>query len=229
MKVLNSIDAYFGLMTSIIKLFILYLLTKWYGVSGYIFLFLFLRIYYIIINKIYNLANLSFVDQINILKEIFISNIRTKEAIILNNNYFEKLLKDMTEYNFSEPNKLFRKFIYKWNNIYWIKLNKLDKEKLIIRGDNLDDKINKKINIKKDPISQIFILNKGQEVNKVVYKYSYLIDEIYAEQFMKLILGSHFKNINEPSKIVVLIFEFIVFPIQIFLEIIIIIIFYIKN
>ena len=229
MKVLNSIDAYFGLMTSIIKLFILYLLTKWYGVSGYIFLFLFLRIYYIIINKIYNLANLSFVDQINILKEIFTSNIRTKEAIIFNNNYFEKLLKDMTEYVFPKPNKLFRKFIYKWNNIYWIKLNKLDIEKTIIRGDNLDDKINKKINIKKDPISQIFILNKGQEVNKVIYKYSYLIDEIYAEQFMKLILGSHFKNINEPSKIVDLIFEFIVFPIQIFLEIIIIIIFYIKN
>ena len=231
MKMLNSIEIYLGSMTSIIKLFIIYLLSKWYGISGYIFCFLFLRIYYIILNRLFKFDYISIFDQINILREIFSSKIKSKETIILEEEYdnFESLLNNIRENNIViKYNNFFRTFVYKWNNFYWRQLNKNEISKAIIKGDNLNDKINKKINIRKEPLFQILIIGNNKKGNKVIIKYTYLINELYVEQFIKIIKNIHFKNINEPNKILDLIFEFIFYPIHIFLEIIIIFIFNFK-
>ena len=228
MKMLNSIEIYLGSMTSIIKLFIIYLLSKWYGISGYIFCFLFLRIYYIILNRLFKFDYISIFDQINILREIFSSKIKSKETIILEEEYdnFKSLLNNIRENNtVIKYNNFFRTFVYKWNNFYWRQLNKNEISKAIIKGDNLNDKINKKINIRKEPLFQILIIGNNKKGNKVIIKYTYLINELYVEQFIKIIKNIHFKNINEPNKILDLIFEFIFYPIHIFLEIIIIFIF----
>ena len=231
MKMLNSIEIYLGSMTSIIKLFIIYLLSKWYGISGYIFCFLFLRIYYIILNRLFKFDYISIFDQINILREIFSSKIKSKETIILEEEYdnFKSLLNYIRENNtVIKYNNFFRTFVYKWNNFYWRQLNKNEISKAIIKGDNLNDKINKKINIRKEPLFQILIIGNNKKGNKVIIKYTYLINELYVEQFIKIIKNIHFKNINEPNKILDLIFEFIFYPIHIFLEIIIIFIFNFK-
>lgn len=224
METLNSKEKFFCLMVSIIKLSIIYLLSKWYGLSGYIFLFLFQRIYYIIIYQIYNLEYISISDQINLLKEIFSSKIRTKLAILYEDEYefFESLLKNIKDYNITNYDNFFKTFTYKWNNYYWRKLNKTEIQKAIIKGDNLDDKIYKKIKIKSEPLFQILILSKGK-ITIVILKYTYLINDLYAEQFIKAIRRTHIKTINEPSKILNLIVEFLLFPIQIFFDIIIII------
>ena len=71
MELSKILQVYFGAITSIIKLFILYILTKSFGISGYLFLFLYIKIYQIIINKIFNLSPISFSDQIDILRETF--------------------------------------------------------------------------------------------------------------------------------------------------------------
>ena len=231
MKMLNSIEIYLGSMTSIIKLFIIYLLSKWYGISGYIFCFLFLRIYYIILNRLFKFDYISIFDQINILREIFSSKIKSKETIILEEEYdnFKSLLNNIRENNtVIKYNNFFRTFVYKWNNFYWRQLNKNEISKAIIKGDNLNDKINKKINIRKEPLFQILIIGNNKKGNKVIIKYTYLINELYVEQFIKIIKNIHFKNINEPNKILDLIFEFIFYPIHIILEIIIIFIFNFK-
>ena len=235
MELPKYLQVYFGAITSIIKLFILYIQTKSYGISGYLFLFLYIKIYQIIINKIFNLSPISFSDQINILREIFSSYIKIKEAIIDDNDYqiFENLIEQITmNYNniIKADKYFFRILTYKLNNYYFRKLNKIEIEKCVIKSDNeLGDKIKKKINIKIEPLFQIFISNDKQNKNRIIFKYTHLIPELYAETFIKIVKGEHIYNINEPNKIVILIFEFFLFPIQIILEIIIIILFYTHN
>ena len=124
----------------------------------------------------------------------------------------------------------FRILTYKLNNYYFRKLNKIEIEKCVIKSDNeLGDKIKKKINIKIEPLFQIFISNDKQNKNRIIFKYTHLIPELYAETFIKIVKDEHIYNINEPNKILNLIFDFFLFPIQIILEIIIIILFYTHN
>ena len=236
MELSKILQVYFGAITSIIKLFILYILTKSFGISGYLFLFLYIKIYQIIINKILNLSPISFSDQINILREIFSSYIKIKEAIIDDNDYqnFENLIeqiKNKINIIINDDDKyFFRILTYKLNNYYFRKLNKIEIEKCVIKTDNeFGNKLMKKINIKKEPLFQIFISNDKKNKNRIILKYTHLIPELYSEKFIKIVKGEHIYNINEPNKIVILIFEFFLFPIQIILEIIIIILFYIKN
>ena len=229
----NLIGLYFSISKSIIKLFILYISFKWYGISGYILLFLFEKLYNLLINKIYDLSNISFIDKINILKEIFTSDIKTKEVIITDDllkkfgNVLEQM-KSNVKIN-DEGECYFRILTYKLNDYYWRKLNKIEIEKSIIKSNNLGDKLFKKINIKKEPPFEIIIIKEGINKNRVIFKYTHLIPDIYAQQFIKIIKDEHFLNINEPSIILDSIFELILFPIHIILELIIIIIFYIMN
>ena len=235
MELTKSFQVYLDSITSIIKLIILYILTKSYGIAGYLFLFLYIKIYQIIIYKIYNLFPISFSDQVNILREIFSSHIIIKEAIIDDNNYqnFENIIEQikMNYNNIIKADKyFFRILTYKLNNYYFRKLNKIEIEKCVIKSDNeLGDKIKKKINIKIEPLFQIFISNDKQNKNRIIFKYTHLIPELYAETFIKIVKDEHIYNINEPNKILNLIFDFFLFPIQIILEIIIIILFYTHN
>ena len=169
MELSKILQVYFGAITSIIKLFILYILTKSFGISGYLFLFLCIKIYQIIINKIFNLSPISFSDQINILGEIFSSYIKIKEAIIDDNDYqnFENLIEQIkNKINIiindddDDGKYFFRILTYKLNNYYFRKLNKIEIEKCVIKTDNeFGNKLMKKINIKKEPLFQIFISN----------------------------------------------------------------------
>jgi len=234
MKLDESLQVYFGSITSIIKLIILYILTKIYGIFGYTFLFLCIKIYQIIINKIYNLFPISFSNQINILRHIFSSYIKIKEAIINDNLYqdFENIIEQIkTKIDIiNDKNNFLRILTYKLNNYYFRNLNKFEIEKCIIKSeDDLRDKLMKKINIKNEPLFQIFISNNKKNKNRIILKYTHLTPEIFCETFIKAVKGEHIYNINHPSKILVLIFEFILFPIQIILEIIIIILFYIHD
>ena len=185
-----------------------------------------------IINKIYNLFQISFSDQINILRHIFSSYIKIKEAIINDNLYqdFENIIEHIKTKNDIINDKNLRILTYKLNNYYFRNLNKFEIEKCFIKSDDdLRDKLMKKINIKNEPLFQIFISNDRKNKNRIILKYTYLIPEIFCETFIKAVKGEHIYNINHPSKILVLIFEFILFPIQIILEIIIIILFYIHD
>ena len=97
MKANNLINFCFALSISTIKLLILCILFKWYGISGYIILFLFERFYIILINKLYDLSYISLIDQIWILKEIFSSDIKIKEVIINDDllNKFENVIEQI--------------------------------------------------------------------------------------------------------------------------------------
>ena len=236
MELSKILQVYFGAITSIIKLFILYILTKSFGISGYLFLFLYIKIYQMIINKIYNLFPISFSNQINILRHIFSSYIKIKEAIIDDNDYqnFENLIeqiKNKINIIINDDDKyFFRILTYKLNNYYFRNLDKFEIEKCFIKSDDdLRDKLMKKINIKNEPFVQIFISNDRKNKNRIILKYTDLTLEIFCETFIKAVRGEHIYDINYPSKILDLIFEFILFPIQIILEIIIIILFYIHD
>ena len=167
----------------------------------------------------------------DILREIFSSKIKIKEITILEEeyDYLESILNDIKEIIFRSNNNIFRTFIYKLNNLYWRKLNKIEINKIIIKGDNLNDKINKKINFIKEPLFQIFVLGNNKKDTKVIIKYTYLINELYVDSFIRIIKRNHIYNINEPNKIIDLIFEFILYPIHIILEIIIIFAFNFKS
>ena len=72
MKNLNLLIPYYASMTSILKIFILYILSKWYGIAfGFPFVFLFFKAYQIIINKRYNFLPFTLFDYFHILKSIF--------------------------------------------------------------------------------------------------------------------------------------------------------------
>ena len=233
MKANNLINFCFALSISTIKLLILCILFKWYGISGYIILFLFERFYIILINKLYDLSYISLIDQIWILKEIFSSDIKIKEVIINDDllKKFENVIEQIKAIIqiIDDKNYFFRIMTYKLNNYYWRKLNKIELEKSIIKSNNLEDKLFKKININKESLFQIFISKEAINKNRVIVKFTNLIPGIYLQQLIKIIKNEHILNINEPSKILDFIFELILFPIHIILDLIIIILFYIKN
>ena len=233
MKANNLINFCFALSISTIKLLILCILFKWYGISGYIILFLFERFYIILINKLYDLSYISLIDQIWILKEIFSSDIKIKEVIINDDllKKFENVIEQIKAIIqiIDDKNYFFRIMTYKLNNYYWRKLNKIELEKSIIKSNNLEDKLFKKININKESLFQIFISKEAINKNRVIVKFTNLIPGIYLQQLIKIIKNEHILDINEPSKILDFIFELILFPIHIILDLIIIILFYIKN
>ena len=106
MKNLNLLIPYYASMTSILKIFILYILSKWYGISfAYPFIFLFFKTYQIIISRKYNFFPLSLFDYFQILKSIYKKNF-IKEINLKNNIQKEEII------------KLWKKFI---NNINELK------------------------------------------------------------------------------------------------------------
>ena len=143
----NIIAQYYAGMTTILKFFILYILSKWYSILfGFPFLYLYFRIYKIIINKKYNLFSLSLKDQYLILKSIFSGKININEINLDKNSKKEDIIKIIKE--FINNNYIFKRIlVYKWNNYYWRQLNEKEIEKNINIDNNIDNELNKKFNL----------------------------------------------------------------------------------
>ena len=93
MKKINLITPYYASMTSVLKFFILYILSKWYGIFfAFPFIFLFFKIYQIIIFKRYNFSPLTINDYLLILKSFFHKNLT-----IVGYFYFNKIKINFTK------------------------------------------------------------------------------------------------------------------------------------
>ena len=219
-------------MTSILKFFILFILSKWYGISfGYPFLFFFFRAYKIIINKRYNLSSLSLEDEYLILKYILTGKIYIKEINIKqdNNKNKEDIIKIIKE--FLNNYNIFKKALfYKWNNYYWRQLIEKEIEKNILyclEDENLEKKMNKKFNLLREPSFKIYFIEKEKNFFKVIFKYNSLINEKYYVLFNNCI--NEINNNKETkikekkrNKIIKIIIDFLTYPIYLILETLII-------
>ena len=231
----NVITPYYGGMTSILKIFALYILSKWYGITfGLPFLFLFFRIYHIIINKKYNLSPLSINDQYLILKSLFFGKINTKEINLKSSTSHKKediikIIKDFINNNYTFK----RALVYKWNNYYWGKLNEQQIDKQIIDNqENIENKLNKKFNMLKEPPYKIFLIeNKNENSLKIIFKYNSLINEKYGLLLDNYLNEMNIKEIkkNQMNKLLKVLIDFVGYPIQIILETLVIIFLSIKN
>ena len=236
MKIGNIITPYYAAMTSILKFFAIYIISRWYGISfGFPFLFLFFRIYQIIINKIYNLSSLSIIDQYRILSSILTKKIYIKEINLNSNNNKNKdeIIKIIKL--FINDNNLFKRILtYKWNNFYWRQLTEKEIEKLILdkidNKENLENKLNKNINILKEPSYKFFLIEKDSGNLKIIIKFNSLINEKYVDILKNYINDNNMekKNKRKINKLIKLILDFIFYPIQLFLEILVILFLAIK-
>ena len=222
MKNLNLLIPYYASMTSVLKFFILYILSKWYGISfSYSFIFLFFKAYQIIIYKRYNFLPLTIFDYIFILKSIFQKNYN-KEINIKSNKEKEEKIKLIKQF-INDNNNLKKILVYKFGNYYW-KILTLDEiiNKAIIDKEinNLEKKLDKKFELLKEPSYKIyFIYNKQQLVikyNDINFKEVNLL-----EQYIDCNYCNKTKN-KKMNKFVKLIIEFVTFPIYLSLEIVII-------
>ena len=228
MRVGNILTPYYAGMTSILKFFALYILSKWYGISfGYPFIFLFFKIYQIIMNKRYSLSSFTIVDQFLIIKsllleKIYIKNINLKSD---NNKKKEDIIQKLKE--FIKENSSFKRIIYyKWNNYYWRNLEEKEIDIVIIdKIDNLDSKLNKKFNLLREPSYKFFLLENGSEILRIIFKYNSVMNDYHVDLLIDFLNGNDIKTTKKKkiNKILKIIFEFITYPIQILFEILIII------
>ena len=228
MRVGNILTPYYAGMTSILKFFALYILSKWYGISfGYPFIFLFFKIYQIIMNKRYSLSSFSIVDQFLIIKsllleKIYIKNINLKSD---NNKKKEDIIQKLKE--FIKENSSFKRIIdYKWNNYYWRNLEEKEIDIVIIdKIDNLDSKLNKKFNLLREPSYKFFLLENGSEILRIIFKYNSVMNDYHVDLLIEYLNGNDIKTTKKKkiNKILKIVFEFTAFPIQILFEILIII------
>ena len=228
MRVGNILTPYYAGMTSILKFFALYILSKWYGISfGYPFIFLFFKIYQIIMSKKYNLSSFSIVDQFLIIKSLLFNKIYIKEINLksYNNKKKENIMQKLKE--FIKENSSFKRIIYyKLNNFYWRNLEEKEIDIVIIdKIDNLDNKLNKKFNLLREPSYKFFLLENGSEVLKIIFKYNSLINESHIDLLIEFLNGNDNKITKKKkiNKILKIFFEFIIYPIYTFFEILIII------
>ena len=228
MRVGNLLTPYYAGMTSILKFFALYILSKWYGISfGYPFIFLFFKIYQIIMNKRYNLSPFSIVDQFLIMVSLLFEKIYIKKIDLksYDNKKREDIIQKLKE--FIKENSSFKKIIYyKWNNYYWRNLEEKEIDIVIIdKIDNLDNKLNKKLNLLREPSYKFFLLENGSEVFRIIFKYNSLMNDYHVNLLIEFLNDNDIKITKKKkiNKILKIIFEFITYPIQIFFEILIII------
>ena len=228
----NIITQYYAGMTTILKFFILYILSKWYGIFfGFPFLYLYFRIYKIIINKKYNLLSLSLKDQYLILKSIFSGKINIKEINLDKNSQKEDIIKIIKE--FINNNYIFKRIlIYKWYNYYWRQLNEKEIEKNIkINIDNnIDNELNKKFNLIKEPFYKLFLI-KNENDYKIIIKYNFIMNEKYVNLLNNYINEKNIKGSKKQkhNKFIALFMDFITYPIQLIFELLIIIFLSNKN
>ena len=228
MRVGNILTPYYAGMTSILKFFALYILSKWYGISfGYPFIFLFFKIYQIIMNKRHSLSPFSIVDQFLIMKSLLLEKIYVKKINLksYNNKKREDIIHKLKE--FIKENSSFKRIIdYKWNNYYWRNLEEKEIDIVIIdKIDNLDSKLNKKFNLLREPSYKFFLLENGSEVFSIIFKYNSLMNDYHVDLLIEFLNDNDIKTNKKKkiNKILKIIFEFITYPIQILFEILIII------
>ena len=224
MKKINLITPYYASMTSVLKFFILYILSKWYGIFfAFPFIFLFFKIYQIIIFKRYNFSPLTINDYLLILKSFFHKNLT--KGIKLKSNKKEEIIRLIKQF-INENNSLQKILVYKYCNYYYKILTgeKLYKKTIIIIDENkkinLDKEISKKFDLTKEPSYKIFYEEKQE---KIIIKYNHMAYESInlLEKYIDDTKDKKNKNIKS-NKFMKLIFEFISFPFYLFLEIIII-------
>ena len=236
MKFSDFITSYNAGMTSILKFFLLYILSKWYGISfGFPFLFLFFRAYQIIINKKYNLSSLSLFEQYLILKALLIKKIIIKEIILSkkNNKKKEEIINLLKEF-LHKYNIFKRTLFYKLNNYYWRNLTEQEIENNIIfniESEKLEKKLKKEFNLLKESSYKIFLFEYEKDNLKIIFKFNSLIDEKYFNIFNDLINGQNNKEKIKikRNKIIKIIIDFIKFPIYLIFETLIILLLSIKN
>ena len=224
MKKINLITPYYASMTSVLKFFILYILSKWYGISfAFPFIFLFFKIYQIIIFKRYNFSPLTINDYLLILKSFFHKNLT--KGIKLKSNKKEEIIRLIKQF-INENNSLQKILVYKYCNYYY-KIStgeELYKNTIIIIDENkkinLDKEISKKFDLTKEPSYKIFYKEKQE---KLIIKYNHMTYENInlLEKYIDDTKDKKNKNVKS-NKFMKLIFEFISFPFYLFLEIIII-------
>ena len=224
MKKINLITPYYASMTSVLKFFILYILSKWYGIFfAFPFIFLFFKIYQIIIFKRYNFSPLTINDYLLILKSFFHKNLT--KGIKLKSNKKEEIIRLIKQF-INENNSLQKILVYKYCNYYYKILTgeKLYKKTIIIIDENkkinLDKEISKKFDLTKEPSYKIFYEEKQE---KIIIKCNHMAYESInlLEKYIDDTKDKKNKNIKS-NKFMKLIFEFISFPFYLFLEIIII-------
>ena len=224
MKKINLITPYYASMTSVLKFFILYILSKWYGIFfAFPFIFLFFKIYQIIIFKRYNFSPLTINDYLLILKSFFHKNLT--KGIKLKSNKKEEIIRLIKQF-INENNSLQKILVYKYCNYYYKILTgeKLYKKTIIIIDENkkinLDKEISKKFDLTKEPSYKIFYKEKQE---KLIIKYNHMTYENInlLEKYIDDTKDKKNKNVKS-NKFMKLIFEFISFPFYLFLEIIII-------
>ena len=222
MKIFNLFIPYYASMTSVLKFFVLYLLSKWYGISfAFPFMFLCTKIYQRFIYKRYNFLPLTINDYFLIIKSIFQKNyIKEIKIDVINKEKIIKLIKQFI----NENNTLNRILVYKYCNYYWKILKGEDLfNKVIINKEinNLEKKLSKKFELLKGPNYKIFIDEAKQKIfikyNSIFFQYINLIELYIDEMYDK----KYIKN-KKTNKFVKIILEFISFPIYLFLEIIVI-------
>ena len=224
MKKINLITPYYASMTSVLKFFILYVLSKWYGIFfAFPFIFLFFKIYQIIIFKRYNFSPLTINDYLLILKSFFHKNLT--KGIKLKSNKKEEIIRLIKQF-INENNSLQKILVYKYCNYYYKILTgeKLYKKTIIIIDENkkinLDKEISKKFDLTKEPSYKIFYEEKQE---KIIIKCNHMAYESInlLEKYIDDTKDKKNKNIKS-NKFMKLIFEFISFPFYLFLEIVII-------
>lgn len=236
MKFSDFITSYNAGMTSILKFFLLYILSKWYGITfGLPFLFLFFRAYKIIINKKYNLSSLSLQEQYLILISILSRKINIKEIILKqdDNKKKEDIINLLKE--FLNKNNIFKRIlVYKWNNYYWRKLTEKEIENNIIcniESERLEKKLKKEFNLLKESSYKIFLIENEKNSFKILFKFNSLIKEKYFDLFYDLINSENNKEKVETkkNKLFQLLIDFITFPIYLIFETLIILFLSIRN
>ena len=230
----NFLSPFYIGITSVLKLFFLYILTKWYGLAFSVpFFYMFFRLYQLIIYTIYKLIPLNFSDLLNlgkclfqrdIFEEIKFKKSKTKEEII-----------DSIKIFLSKINAFQRKIIYKRANFYWIKVN--DKEQLYNQicyknEEEIKKLKDKKINILKS-IPYKIIINEEKNGFKLYLQLSALIDKKYCKELLEFINESKSNvQIGENKKlpkIIDLLFNIALYQIQFLVEIIIVLLMTIKS
>ena len=223
MKNLNLLIPYYASMTSVLKIFILYILSKWYGISfAYPFIFLFFKAYQIIIHKRYKIFPLTTIDYIHILKSIYQKSY-IKEIKIKANKEKDEIIKLMKQF-IALNNNLKKILVYNFCNYYW-KILTVDEiiNKVIIDKEinDLEKKLDKKFELLKEPSYKIYFLDNKQ---KLVIKYNSINYEDVNLLAKYIEYNNEKKNINNKklNKFVKLMIEFITFPLYLSLEIVII-------
>ena len=230
----NFLSPFYIGITSVLKIFFLYILTKWYGLLFSIsFFYMFFRVYQLIIYKINNLIPLSFSDLINLGKYIFKKDI-FKEIKFEKPKGKEEIIDSIK--NFLSNTSVFqKKIVYKRNNFYWIKINDLEQlynQICFNNGEEIKKIKERKINIFKSIPYKIIISENKNEL-KLYLQLTPLIDEKYFKLLLKFI--NETKNNIEVDenkrlpKIIVLLYNIILYQIQFLVEIIIVLLLTIKN